>query len=76
MYKSLALIALVLLAGCSKEDKMAMPTDSQTGMPTIESDRPRDVRPPPAQSGMSSDPYNPSGLPGPSTGLGTSPNRY
>lgn len=32
-------------------------------------------RPPMPRSGLSSDPYNPSGAPGPGVGLGTSPTR-
>ena len=65
------------LVACQKTDD-ASPRNPFAGLPdaSSESDRPRDVRPRPAQSGMSSDPNNPSGLPGPSSGLGTSPNRY
>jgi hypothetical protein len=37
---------------------------------------PREVRPPPAKSGLGANPSDPNGLPGPSGGLGTSSNRY
>jgi hypothetical protein len=75
-----AVCAVVFAAGlgaCQKSDS-AMPADPLAGVSngSSEPDRPRDVRPRPAQSGMSSDPNNPSGIPGPSSGLGTSPNRY
>ena len=63
---------LLGLAACSSKSDEAMPTADE--MTPVE--RPRDVRPAPASSGMSSDPGNPGGLPGPSSGLGTSPNRY
>ena len=79
MKRTSAICAVILLVGlgaCSKADH-PMSTDSlpdSTEMTPVE--HPRDVRPAPASSGMSSDPLNPSGLPGPSSGLGTSPNRY
>jgi hypothetical protein len=34
------------------------------------------AHPAPARSGLNSDPNNPNGVPGPSTGLGTSNSRY
>ncbi len=75
---ALCLVALsTALVACQEADN-AKPTDPLAGIPSgvSEPDRPRDVRPRPASSGMSSDPNNPSGVPGPSSGLGTSPNRY
>jgi hypothetical protein len=80
MRKFLSICTVVLsmgLVACEKADN-APPKDPLAGIPdgTSEPDRPRDVLPRPAQSGMSSDPNNPSGVPGPSSGLGTSPNRY
>jgi len=69
------IVVAIGIAGCDKADESA--PNATAGIPGIASpERPRDVRPPPASSGMSSDPNNPSGAPGPSTGLGTSPNRY
>ena len=77
--KLLALGALVFLSGltaCEKAER-AKVADPLAELPSgTEPDRPRDVRPRPASSGMSSDPNNPSGMPGPSSGLGTSNSRY
>jgi hypothetical protein len=77
--KILALCVLVLLSGLTACEKADGPktTDPLADLPNgTEPDRPRDVRPRAATSGMSSDPNNPSGIPGPSSGLGTSNSRY
>jgi hypothetical protein len=70
------LFALSGLAACSKSDDMS--ADSIKNLPPGDqsSDHPREVRPPRASSGISSDPFNPSGAPGPGTGLGTSSSRF
>lgn len=76
--KFLAICALVFVTGltaCEKAEPKT--TDPLADLPNgTEPDRPRDIRPPAATSGMSSDPNNPSGVPGPSSGLGTSNSRY
>ncbi len=67
-------LALVGLTACSKSDDMSI--DSIKNLPTGQTDpHERERRPPPASSGLSSDPLNPNGAPGPSTGLGTSSSR-
>lgn len=79
--KRLAVVCLSALsmglASCSSRDN-AQTVDPRMDIPdgASQPDQPRDVRPPAASSGMSSDPNNPNGVPGPSSGLGTSPNRY
>lgn len=73
----LAVALLAAVAACA--DKTEKPVGSGSDpLADIDrqSDRPRDVRPPPASSGIRSDPDNPAGLPGPSRGLGISSNRY
>lgn len=77
MTRRSALFALLLLeplAACSeKKDEMLPDPVNQTVDPTEEEKRLR--RPPPATSGIGSDPDNPSGAPG-SGRIGTSPTRY
>ncbi len=69
-------LGLVLLGTAACESKV---DDSILNLPPgapIEADsRPLPPRPPPARSGISSAPDNPSGAPGPGSGLGTSSNR-
>jgi len=74
----LALLVLGPLAACEKKgvaapESVKSPPIDQTTDPTME-DR-QLGRPPPASSGISSDPNNPSGAPGPSR-IGTSASRY
>jgi hypothetical protein len=69
----LALLLLGPLAACEKKDEMSPESVNQPVDPAIEEKRLR--RPPPASSGISSDPDNPSGAPG-SSRVGTSPTRY
>jgi hypothetical protein len=72
----LALLATVGLGACSKSDDN-MSIDSIKTLPPGQPDpHESERRPPPASSGLSSDPRNPSGAPGPSTGLGTSSSRF
>lgn len=72
-----ALLAVILfgpLSACEKKDET--PPDSvvnQPPDPALEEKRLR--RPPPASSGIGSDPDNPNGAPG-SGRLGSSPTRY
>jgi hypothetical protein len=72
----LALILLGPLAACEKKDDTMSP-DSVGNQPqpdpTLDDSRLR--RPPPASSGIGSDPDNPSGAPGGGR-LGNSPTRY
>jgi hypothetical protein len=79
MKKLFALCVIVVstgIAACEKSSN-AVPNGTPDANPAaVPADHPRDVRPPPASSGMSSDPNNPNGAPGPSSGLGISPNRY
>jgi hypothetical protein len=71
----LFLLAAGGLAACSKSDDN-MSIDSIKSLPTGQPDpHESERRPPPASSGLSSDPFNPNGAPGPSTGLGTSSSR-
>ena len=77
MASGASLLVLAGLTGCSSsqpEMPATMPGDPAAEMDV--QDRPRDVRPPPVSSGIGSNPNNPNGLPGPSSGLGTSSNRY
>ena len=69
----LALLLLGPLAACEKKDELSPDSVNQPVDPAIEEKRLR--RPPPASSGISSDPDNPSGAPG-SGRIGTSPSRY
>ncbi|MBN9088412.1 MAG: hypothetical protein J0J01_16015 [Reyranella sp.] len=70
----LALLLLGPLAACEKkEEGMPPATVDQPVDPAQEEKRLR--RPPPASSGIGSDPDNPSGAPG-SGRIGTSPSRY
>ena len=70
----LALLLLAPLAACEKKEaEMSPETVDQPVDPVQEQKRLR--RPPPASSGISSDPDNPSGAPG-SGRIGTSPSRY
>ncbi len=69
-------LAATSIAACDKAgDQIPVGVNDGT-VESIPADRPRDVRPPPATSGMSSDPNNPNGVPGPISGTGTSSNRY
>jgi hypothetical protein len=74
----LALLLLGPLAACEKKGEAApesvksQPAD-QTANPTLEDGQ--QGRPPRASSGISSDPNNPNGAPGPSR-IGTSASRY
>jgi hypothetical protein len=70
-------ISSFALSACGKSEE-ALPADVRETIPSglEQQDRPRDVRPKPATSGMSSDPGNPNGVPGPSSGSSTSPSRY
>ena len=69
----LALLLLAPLAACEKKDEMSPDSVNQPADPALEEKRLR--RPPPASSGIGSDPDNPSGAPG-SGRIGTSPSRY
>ena len=73
---SLALVGMLLgTAGCeSKVDDSIL--NMPPGAAVEEAPTPVSKRPPPARSGIGSDPDNPSGAPGSGSGLGTSPNRY
>jgi hypothetical protein len=78
----LSLVALCSLGACDKPNNAAtsgvdLPPAPPGAPPDLDQpDRPREVRPPPVSSGINSDPRNPNGAPGPSTGLGTSSSRY
>jgi hypothetical protein len=73
-----ALFALILLgplAACDKKDDTMSP-DSVTNQPATDPEEEKRLRrPPPASSGLGSDPDNPSGAPGGGR-LGSSPTRY
>jgi hypothetical protein len=69
----LALLLLAPLAACEKKEEMSPDSVNQPIDPAIEEKRLR--RPPPASSGISSDPDNPSGAPG-SGRIGTSSSRF
>jgi hypothetical protein len=70
----LALFLLAPLAACDeKKEEMSPASVDQPVDPAIEEKRLR--RPPPATSGISSDPDNPAGAPG-SGRIGTSSSRY
>ena len=71
----LALILLAPLAACEKKDD-TMSSDSVGNQPPADptQDDSRLRRPPPARSGIGSDPDNPSGAPG-GGNLGNSPSR-
>ena len=69
----LALLLLAPLAACEKKEEMSPDSVNQPVDPVQEEKRLR--RPPPASSGISSDPDNPSGAPGGGR-IGTSPSRY
>ncbi len=69
-------LALLGVAACgSKVDDDDIILNSPPGTVVDTDSRPLPKRPPPARSGMGSDPDNPSGAPGPGSGIGTSPNR-
>ena len=72
----IATLGLALLGVAACEGKV---DDSILNAPpgtVVDTDsRPTPKRPPPARSGMSSDPDKPSGAPGPGSGTGTSVNR-
>ena len=78
----LSFIALCGLGACTQSKDAAtsgidLPPAPPGAPPDMDQpERPRDVRPRPASSGIGSDPNNPNGAPGPSTGLGTSSSRY
>jgi hypothetical protein len=85
MNRFLALCSLALLAGvaaCNKAEDTPAKGASTTLPDAAKSDaddpdRARSRRPPPATiGGYSNDPANPSGMPGPASSIGTSPNRY
>ncbi len=73
-------LALALVGGLAecgdKQEKVTGGASDPLADINSQPDRPRDVRPPPASSGIGSDPDNPNGVPGPSRGLGISPSRY
>ena len=69
----LALLLLGPLAACEKKTEMTPESVNQPVDPVQEEKRLR--RPPPASSGIGSDPDNPAGAPG-SSRIGTSPSRY
>lgn len=69
----LALLLLGPLAACDKKEEMSPDAVTQPVDPAQEEKRLK--RPPPATSGIGSDPDNPSGAPG-SGRIGTSPSRY
>jgi len=69
----LALLLLGPLAACEKKEEMSPDSVNQPVDPALEEKRLK--RPPPATSGIGSDPDNPSGAPG-SGRIGTSPSRY
>jgi hypothetical protein len=71
-YALLSLILLGSLSACEKKDEMS--PDAVQQHPPVDDEK-RLKRPPPASSGMSSDPDNPNGAPG-SGRTGTSPQRY
>jgi hypothetical protein len=77
MTRRSALLALLLLgplAACDeKKEELSPDSVNQPVDPAMEEKRLK--RPPPASSGMSSDPDNPSGAPG-SGRIGTSSSRY
>jgi hypothetical protein len=79
---SAAGLALALaggLAACSEKPEQPQAKGSNSDPLadiTNQPDRPRDVRPPPASSGIRNDPDNPNGVPGPSRGTGISSSRY
>jgi len=61
------------LSGCESKDNMSLDSLPQESNPAEEEKRLK--RPPPASSGITSDPGNPNGAPG-SGSIGTSPTRY
>jgi len=69
----LALLLLGPLAACEKKEEMSPASVDQPVDPAQEEKRLR--RPPPASSGIGSNPDNPSGAPG-NGRIGTSPSRY
>jgi hypothetical protein len=69
----LALLLLAPLAACEKKEDLSPDSVNPPADPTQEEKRLK--RPPPATSGIGSDPDNPSGAPG-SSRIGTSPSRY
>ena len=69
----LALLLLGPLAACEKKSELTPESVNQPVDPVQEEKRLR--RPPPASSGIGSDPDNPAGAPG-SSRIGTSPSRY
>jgi hypothetical protein len=65
--------ALLGVTACgSKVDDDDIILNSPPGTVVDTDTRPTPKRPPPARSGMGSDPDNPSGAPGPGSGIGTS----
>ena len=67
----LALILLGPLSACEKKDDMSPDSVVNQPSPDPVAEEKRLRRPPPATSGIGSDPYNPSGAPG-SGRIGTS----
>ena len=87
MNKTLTLCALAAMLGasaCEKAEDKSMPGGNAAmpgmSMPPADddaADRTRSRRPPPAtMGGFNSNPNNPNGMPGPTSGTGTSPNRF
>jgi len=87
MNRILTLCAFAALLGataCEKADDKPMPGGNAAapGMTVQPADddaaeRARITRPPPATTGgFNADKNNPNGVPGPSSGVGTSPNRF
>jgi hypothetical protein len=68
-----ALLLLGPLAACEKKDATSPDSVNPPVDPALQEKRLQ--RPPPARSGIGSDPDNPSGAPG-SGRIGTSPSRY
>ncbi len=77
---ALAAVSLAGLTAC--QDQKQTPqgqgsvSDPMADINVDKAEKARITRPPRATSIMSSDPNNPNGVPGPSTGLGSSPQRY
>lgn len=71
---TLALTACLVACSDDKNKPGGYPADPMAEINQPE--EPRQVRPPPAKSGLGSNPSDPNGLPGPASGLGTSSNRY
>jgi hypothetical protein len=71
----LALILLGPLSACEKKDDMSPDSVMNQPPPDPVQEEKRLRRPPPATSGIGSDPDNPNGAPG-SNRIGTAPSRY